>query len=241
MSNVSSKRNSKYYKIYEELKREIVSKEFVENEFLPTEIDLQKRYGVSRITIRSALQLLEADGYIKKVPGLGTIINSNKRTLQLNKLVSFNDEHSTSNTSSILVDFREEVAPEVVKHQLELSALEEVYINERIRIVDGERIGFQRVYVPKSYVELTKEDFNSPEVSLYNLFSEKSIMVERATEVIESVIADDVLASHLEVSVGMPLLYIKRITFDDNNRGIEYAQIYYRADRYRYEVQLNKE
>ena len=130
---MSSNSNSKYYQIYEELKKSIIAKKYVENDFFPTEVDLQKKYGVSRITIRSALQLLESDGYIKKVPGLGTIVNSNKRTLQLNRLISFNDEHREHITSSKLVDFRREPAPEKVRLQLKLSPMEEVYVNERIR------------------------------------------------------------------------------------------------------------
>ncbi|MBX9115527.1 GntR family transcriptional regulator [Enterococcus casseliflavus] len=237
---MSNNSNSKYYQIYEELKKSIIAKKYVENDFFPTEVDLQKKYGVSRITIRSALQLLESDGYIKKVPGLGTIVNSNKRTLQLNRLISFNDEHSEHITSSKLVDFRREPAPEKVRLQLKLSPMEEVYVNERIRIIDDENIGFQRVYVPKSYIELNEEDFNSPEASLYKIFENKSILIESATEIIESIVADDVLADHLKIKTGEPLLYITRNTIDDKNRNIEYAEIYYRADRYRYEIQLNR-
>ena len=65
----------KYQVIADEIKNKIISKEFQVGSLLPTEKDFQHRYSVSRYTIRQAMELLVADGYINKRKGSGSYVS----------------------------------------------------------------------------------------------------------------------------------------------------------------------
>lgn len=78
-----------YYSIYEEFKENILNGKFMPGDRLESERSLSQRYGVSRNTIRSTLNLLEKDGYIFKVQGKGNFIASQKMNQNLNTFYSF--------------------------------------------------------------------------------------------------------------------------------------------------------
>ncbi|XXL51530.1 GntR family transcriptional regulator [Mammaliicoccus lentus] len=68
----------KYLIVYDDLKELITKGKYSVGDLLPAEPFLQEKYNVSRVTIRHAIQLLEEDGYIKRIHGTGTIVLSQK-------------------------------------------------------------------------------------------------------------------------------------------------------------------
>lgn len=228
----------KYIAIYEELKQQIVNGDYRVGDPIPPEPELQKLYNVSRITVRHAIQLLVDEGYIQRIHGVGTIVMSQKESLQLQTLLSFSEENNGRAIRSSLVSFKANIpASSLVCSQLALPKGAEVSCHERLRWIDGIPIGFQRVYSP-SFVTLSSQELEGPDASLYKLFRQKGHVVTEAKETIESVIADRNIAEHLKVEESSPLLYVQRVTRDQRGRLIEYAEIFYRGDRYRYNVQL---
>ncbi|MFD1385996.1 GntR family transcriptional regulator [Oceanobacillus oncorhynchi subsp. oncorhynchi] len=228
----------KYIAIYEELKQQIINGEFVVGDLLPAEPELQKRYNVSRITVRNSVQLLVDEGYVQRIHGVGTIVLSKKESLQLQTLLSFSEENNGRAIESLLISFKENIqASPLVCSQLELPKGAMVSCHERLRLIDDVPIGFQRVYCP-DFIQLSSEELNAPDVSLYQLFRQKGYVINKAKETIESVIADKYLADYLKVPENSPLLYVQRMTEDQQGRLIEYAEIFNRGDRYRYNVQL---
>lgn len=228
----------KYLAIYEELKQEIINGEYPVGDLFPAEPDLQKRFNVSRITVRNAVKLLVDEGYVQRIHGVGTIVLSRKESLQLQTLLSFSEENGDRGVHSTLHSFKETVvADPMVCSQLELPKGATVSCHERLRWIGDSPIGFQRVYCP-SFIPLAAEELEAPDASLYKLLREKGFVVTNAKETIESVVADKQLAEYLKVEANKPLLYVQRVTRDQRDRLIEYAEIYYRGDRYRYNVQL---
>ena len=73
----------KYLAIYEELKQEIIHGNYPVGDPFPAEPDLQKRFNVSRITVRNAVKLLVDEGYVQRIHGVGTIVLSRKLQLIL--------------------------------------------------------------------------------------------------------------------------------------------------------------
>lgn len=228
----------KYLSIYEELKHQISNGIFPLGETFPPEPELQLLYNTSRITVRHAVQLLVDEGYLQRIHGVGTIVVSQKESLQLQTLLSFSEENKDVHSHSEMIAFEEHmVAPPLVCSLLKLPKGETVTYNERLRWTDDICIGLQRVYCP-SYIPISEEELGKPNGSLYELLKEKGFLVKSANETIESVIADERLATYLHVAKGSPLLFVQRVTKDQRDRLIEYAEIYYRGDRYRYSVQL---
>lgn len=228
----------KYIVIYEELKQHIINGDYQVGDSIPPEPELQKQYNVSRITVRHAIQLLVDEGYIQRIHGVGTIVISQKESLQLQTLLSFSEENNGRSIRSSLISFEKSItASSLVCSQLGLPKGAEVSCHERLRWIDGIPIGFQRVYAP-SFITLSSEELDGADVSLYKLFRQKGHVVTDAKESIESVIADKNIADHLKVKENTPLLYVQRVTRDQRGRLIEYAEIFYRGDRYRYNIQL---
>ena len=212
----------KYLSIYEDLKEEIINGTYPIGGLFPAEPELQTLFGVSRITVRHAVQLLVDEGYLQRIHGVGTVVVSQKESLQLQNLLSFSEEYKGAGVHS----------------KLNLSKGSEVSCHERLRWSDNSPIGFQRVYCPL-HLALTRNELIRPNVSLYQLFKEKGYSVKNANETIESVIADKKVADYLHVKEGSPLLFVQRVTKDQRDRIVEYAEFYYRGDRYRYSVQLH--
>lgn len=229
---------AKYVFIYEELKREITNGKFKVGESFPSEPELQERFGASRITVRHSVQMLVDDGYLQRIIGIGTIVISQKSSLQLRSLISFAEENKNIHSDTTTISSCAALEPDVlVSSKLGLSRGFLVSYQERLRWRDGIPISHQRVYCPQ-FIGLSKEELEDSKVSLYYLLKEKGYLVKDAEETIEAVVADEIYAKYLQVEVGSPLLFVQRVTKDEKHRIIEYAEIVYRGDMYRYKINL---
>ena len=228
--------NTKYILIYEELKKEIINGVFKVGETFPSEPELQERFGASRITVRHSVQMLVDDGYLQRIIGIGTVVISRKSSLQLQSLMSFSEENKKANAT--IISYDTETKPStLVSSKLKLSKDISVSCQEKLRWMDEIPIGYQRVYCPK-FVGLSEKALKDPNISLYKLLKEKGYVVKNAEETIESIVADTRYAEYLQIKEGAPLLLIQRVTRDEKERIVEYAEIIYRGDMYRYKVQL---
>lgn len=228
--------NTKYLLIYEELKKEIINGTYPVGETFPAEPELQKRFGASRITVRHSVQMLVDDGYLQRMSGIGTIVINQKSSLQLQTLMSFSEENK--NTVSTILSFQTSVKPStLVSSNLRLSNDLLVSCQERLRWANEVPISYQRVYCPQ-FIGLTEKELGDPNTSLYRLLKEKGYVVKSAQETIEAVLADAVYADYLQIEEGSPLLFVRRVTSDEKERVVEYAEIIYRGDMYRYKLQL---
>lgn len=228
--------NAKYLLIYEELKKEIINGTYSTGETFPSEPELQNRFGASRITVRHSVQMLVDDGYLQRIVGIGTVVINQKSSLQLQTLMSFSEENK--NATSTVLSFNTKVKPSiVVSSNLKLSNDLLVSCQERLRWVDGIPVSYQKVYCPQ-FTGLTEKELEDPNTSLYKLLKEKGYIVKNAQETIEAIVADKAYAEYLQIEEGGPLLLIRRVTSDEKERIVEYAEIIYRGDMYRYKLQL---
>jgi len=226
--------------IYNDLLKKIINEEYKENDKLPSEPELQSFYGVSRITVRRAIQDLQNDGYVEKLRGKGTIIKNKKISLNLQKLDSFTNESQGKgvSTTSELIRFEEIIPKERVKNRLKLGKNEKCYYIERIRKVFNLKIGVQRTYIVKNRgIKLNKKQFNE-NTSLYNLIKNCGININHAIENIEVRYADETIKKLLDLNSNLSLFYRERISYDKDNYLIEYSEMYYRSDEYKYIIKL---
>ena len=229
-----------YNKIYNELKDYILSKKLNEGEIFFSEKEIMNHFGVSRITVRKAMDLLENEGLIKKSSGKKTIVTSNKEILQAKVYNGFSRDNKSHKITSQLLDFSIINPDERIRSQLDLNKGEEVYKLSRIRSVENEIYGLNIAYIPKKYINLSKNDFVDEDSSLYALFERNNIVVSNATERIEAILSIKEMNEILSMSDHKPLLFIERTTKDRKNRIVEFVEIYYKSDKYKYEVKLSE-
>lgn len=233
-----NKSSPKYMIVYSDIYDKITSDFYGKNEVLPSEPELQKIYGVSRITIRRAMDELQNVGLIEKNPGIGTIVVSNKKILDLKNLSSFSEEHLDE--SNELVTFEKMLVPLDVQRSLKLKENDQVFKIERIRKEKDKKIGLHCAYVPADIIELSESDFVSEKSSLYEKFHENNIYLTNGYETIEAINASTEVQKLLKVSKNTPILYKERVSYS-GELPLEFVRMYYLGDMYKYQIDLEND
>jgi GntR family transcriptional regulator len=234
----------RWYQISERLRVALEKGEFVRGDALPSETALTKRFGVSRTTARSALDNLESAGLIERRSGRGSIVLPPKVDQPLNLLTSFGEDMRARGLRPGYRDVRTAVhrAGAEVAAALGVEPHTAVLRVDRIHLADDDPIALSSSYLAPAAVP---PDVTIAEGvlsgSLYAwLEREHGARIAGGSEVIESEVADAATAAALAVPVGAPLLVARRTARDATGAPIEYAVRHYRADRYRYRIELGR-
>jgi GntR family transcriptional regulator len=218
---------------------EKIENEMEENDKLDSEREICKKYGVSRTTVREALDELEKSKYIYKVQGKGNFISPRVVEQDLIKVSSFTEEMKKlgKNPTSKLLSFEITEANNKISRKLKIEENELVFKISRVRIADDIPMIYEITYLPyERFKELTKEMIK--EIPLYELFKNIfSVNITSAEEVIESVLINKLESVYLEIPQGQAGLKFERIAYEQKEI-IEYTITIARGDKYRYRVCL---
>lgn len=210
-------------------------------DMIPTERDLQDRYQVSRATVRSALDVLEQNGVIKRMQGVGTKLARAKIGPNISQLTSFTEDIQAKGMmpGSKTLEVSLVVPPDAVRESFSLADGDKVWYLQRLRLADDEPVGIHNLYIPPT-LEFAPQALREMS-SYYALLRDRhGIEVATATEIFTAKSAEAQEAELLGTKKGAALLMIQRTTFDDETRPIEYVDLLYRADRYEYTVHLSR-
>lgn len=228
-----------YRKVYTELKEKIKDKTYPPGSLLPTEIELEDYYSVSRTTIRRAIGLLAADGYLQARQGRGTEILDVSTTQKLNHISSTTETLSEKGykvtTQGMFIERIE--APAHVIEALDLSEGSFVYKIQRVQCADGAPIAIMVNYLKENVVPGI-DQYTNKFTSLYSFIEKQyNVIFRDATEYISAIAADFNESQILKVAVGSPLLRSKRISRNEHG-PFEYSVIKLLADKYEFSVYL---
>lgn len=231
-----------YLKVYRRLKEQIERGAYPVGTLLPTETSLQQEFGVSRTTVRKAVSLLVADGYIHVQQGRGTEVVSGVPAPHYYKFhnVTGIQEHFSAPDKPILVRNmyidRAFASPEAAE-ALELAPGAELYRIQRILCIDGRPFALVKNYVR---VDLAPElDRHQGEfLDLYGFLQQQyGVAFQSGREHISAAAAGFVESQLLEVEPGAPLLLCTRHARAEQG-PLEFAKTYLRPDRYDLVVQM---
>lgn len=229
-----------YHQIYVLLREQILGGVYADNGLVPTEQELTRRFGVSRITAKRALDDLAAEGLVVRRRGKGTTVASRVAVPAFSANISGLLENLLMmglKTKVKMIDFAYVPASEDVARALSLTAGTEVQRAVRVRSLDGAPLSFTTSYVPAALGRTygRKDLATKP---LLELLERAGVLIGSADQSIGAVLADSMVAPRLRVRVGSPLLSVTRTVFDQHARPVEYIAILYRPDRYRYRMKL---
>lgn len=233
----------KYHQLAQILRKKIESGEWLPKSSIPSERQLEALYGVSRPTIRQAIELLIREGYLYREHGKGTFVMPQKLQKGLLELTSFSEDLIKRGIvpGQEILEMDMETPPEKVRQLLDLPKDQKVLKIKRIRLGDNIPIGLQTSYLvlaPGQSIE--REELESAG-SLYKILHEKlHIIPWAADETLEVTSATTEEASLLKVTTGSPLLLNERVLWSQARKAVEYVKILYRGDRYRYTMRLTK-
>lgn len=231
-----------YYQIKELLKAKIESGEFQPHERLPSENELEQLFRVSRMTARRALSELENEGYVYREQGRGTFVAEPKLRQSLLRLTGFTEDMLARGLKPGARVLEVQVLREkTVTEKMGIPSDEELVKVQRIRLANDEPMALETSYVRRVLCPgLEEEDLNDR--SLYKTLNERyGIQLGKAHQTLEAKLADEFESQVLGIPVGRPVLHIERLTFlEDETTPVEYVRSTYRADRYRFYVELTR-
>ena len=224
----------------EELLRKLIeSPEYRNGEFLPKEVELANRLGVSRNTIRQATNKLEYEGLLVRKKGVGTTVAQRALSTGLDHWYSFTEEMLQQGVKVENIDLKVEKvkAEEKVARFFNIPLHRNVIKLSRLRGTNGEPfVYFESYFHPRIGLSET-EDFSKP---LYRLLEEKfGVVVVRSNEHISARLAG-MMAKKLKVDPQSAILLRERFVYDPGDRAIEYNVGYYRADKFTYSIDIKK-
>jgi len=199
---------------------------------LPAETDLASDFGVSRNTVREALDLLRGEGLVDRIPGTGTVVVAGKYPHSIDQL------QGLAETLDGRGQVRNEVrvsgivpAPTAVARRLRIEPGSEVVYLERRRLADDIPLSLDLTYVVRDLGEaLLGQDLAGNDVfALLEQLSGRAL--DRADLVLEAVAADSHTAAILEIPTGAPLLMIERLSHLEDGRPVDLEFIRVRGDR----------
>lgn len=224
-----------YYQLKEEIKNKIANGVWVVGQCIASERELSENCGVSRMTVRQALGELVQEGVLIREKGRGTFVCEPKVKQQ--DMMSFSEiiKKAGRDLETKVLEFEVIDTPEELA---DIFSVTKLYRVNRLRVVDGEPVANELVYIPCEYCGfLSQEDLKK---SLYKLLEEKGYIVERSDSSIAAIIMDDELQELFKVNKQVPLLKSHNVTYSTDSKILYVEDAIYRSDKYVLEVNISK-
>lgn len=233
-----------YHQIQHLLRHRIHSGLYLPGTQIPSEHDLSRELDVSRVTLREALRELVRENLLVKVQGKGTFVASNppKRLTPVRytgfleelqarvRQLKVNDVEVTE--SPVTAELREALQLDATTTRLTLI--------KRLRHIDNEPFSYTLNYLPIDIGARipVKDLYTLPLLKI--LQDDLKIPIVKARETIEAAPADPDTARRLGIPALYPVLHMTRVMYTTRERPFELVDIYYRADKYHYSVNLTR-
>ena len=207
---------------------------------IPSERQLSVELGVSRLTVRAALDELVREGHLSRRRGSGTFVTEPKIAQELT-MTSFTDDMIRRGLApaSRTLELRVVPAGARLGQMLHVSPGERIVAAKRLRLADGETMAIEELHVRESLVPgLTATDLEDH--SFYALLRERyGIVIDGGIQTIEPTVTNEEESAALGVPLHSPAFLFERITRDGGGEIVEYVRSIYRGDRYRLVTELS--
>ncbi|WP_307624274.1 GntR family transcriptional regulator [Streptomyces sp. V3I7] len=226
-----------YFQLSQQLESAVEHGDLAPGSLLGNEIELAARLGLSRPTVRQAIQTLVDKGLLVRRRGVGTqVVHSHvKRPLELSSLYDDLEAAGQRPATTVLVNTVVPASAEVAT-ALAVAEGSEVHRVERLRLAHGEPMAYLINHLPPGLVELDTAQLEA--TGLYRLMRAAGITLHSARQSIGARGATAREAERLAEAEGAPLLTMRRTTFDDTGRAVELGEHVYRPARYSFDFQL---
>ncbi|MGH8823597.1 MAG: GntR family transcriptional regulator [Jiangellaceae bacterium] len=229
---------AKYHSIRDEI-LDLVA-ELAVGDALPPERTLAPRFGVSRMTLRRAVEELVREGRLVRRHGAGTYVAEPKIAQGL-AVTSFSEDMRQRGAvpSSRTLDVDEVMAGAQLGRRLEISPGERVVRVVRLRLADDAPMALETLHVPRSIAPgLDGEALRDH--SFYDLLVQRyGVVLAGGVQTIEATVTDESESEYLQVPVHSPAFLFERVSRAVDGRVVEFVRSVYRGDRYQFRVELH--
>jgi GntR family transcriptional regulator len=222
-----------YYQLKEDIKHNIAKGVWKTGQCIDSERELSESYGVSRMTIRQALGELVHEGILVREKGKGTFVCDPK--VKQRDMMSFSEsiEKAKLKLETVVMNFERINTPPEVQ---DLLPFDEVYLINRLRIVENERVANEIVYIPCVYCGYMDEAILQG--SLYKLLESYGYSIDHSESSINAIVMTDYYKELFNVKDIAPLLKIYSKSMTSEGRLLFLEESVYRSDKYTLEVNI---
>ncbi len=224
-----------YVQLEEILRAKIDSGEWQPGDRIPSENELNRMYGISRMTARGVLNTLTNDGLVFRVPGKGTFVSSPKIETASPAYSGIREqlEGMGLETETKLLSASKIKAPTKIAKHLHISTDDDVYEIRRVRYVKGSPISLHTSWVPAELApDLIQHDTVNRQLCKV-LGEEYDLQMSLTEEQLESTVLSGEEADLLELAEGRPVLLLQDILYDQNEHPFEFTKIIFPGDKIR--------
>ncbi len=220
--------------VYEALRKHILEGVYSKGDLLPSENELCATYGVTRPTIRKALDKLVNDGFIVKRKGKGSIVKGTPKGIGILSIGGTTSALAQENLSTKII-IKPEIRPWEEAFSFSISEREKEFgcIHlERLRLINDEPVFYDITKIPNiNLPRFTSRNFENK--SLFNIMREyHQIEVTGGEQKIQAILATDKLQNYFNVSKDQPIIQLDR-KIDTNRPDFSfYSQVFCNADKY---------
>ncbi|MDZ7802180.1 MAG: GntR family transcriptional regulator [Trueperaceae bacterium] len=229
-----------YLQLHERMQHAIRRGELEAGRALPPERTLATTLGLSRMTVRRAVELLVEDGLVVRRQGSGTFVRRPSLEQTFDRVLGFTDEaHALGFTpGTTLLRARRARASAEAAARLGIPSGAHVLTVTRLRTADGEPLALQTATLAPAYADLSLPRLRRNE-SLYRTLREQfALAPHRARQSVSARLPTRTEQGRLALGPTDPVLALERITYDAAGHAFEFVRSAYRGDRYRLALDL---
>lgn len=208
---------------------------------LPRERELAEALGVSLAPVRQAMADLTKEGYVERTRGKGTFIRDRKLVEKIQILGSFHESVRRQGLNATVKVLSSEFAepPPVVAAALALRGLE-AWCLRRLAVLDGDPLALLTAWLPPRYARgVSDQDLGTG--SLYEALAQvHGVEMTSADNIVEVDRAGLEQAELLGLAPGSPVLRVIGITRNQRDRPVEYSDVLYRPERFRFAIESRR-
>jgi GntR family transcriptional regulator len=210
-------------------------------EAIPSERQLSVDLGVSRLTVRAAIDELVREGFLVRRRGSGTFVREPKIAQELT-MTSFSEDmrRRGMRPGSKTISLTTTMAGAYLGRCLHVSPSERIVVVQRLRLADGESMAIETLHVRESLVPgLTGQDLERN--SFYELLADRyGITIVGGVQTIEPTVTNEEESAALGVPLHSPAFLFERTTRAESGEIVEFVRSIYRGDRYRLVTELSR-
>ena len=226
-----------YYQVSSRLETAIQSGTIPQGARLENELAIAKRLGLSRPTIRRAIQELVDKGLLVRRRGIGTQVVQGQVRRQVALTSLYEDLQDSNHTPGTLILVHEIIpATELVSSKLSVEPGSMILHVRRVRSSDNVPVAILENYLPSEFIDISREQLE--ERGLYQTIRNRGITIRIAKQTIGARSATGDESIFLDIEKKGPVLTMDRVALDNAGRAIEFGHHCYRPDLYSFETTL---
>jgi len=228
-----------YAQLEEILRLSIVTGKWKVNQSVPSENELSKTYGLSRMTVRSVITCLVQEGLLYRVQGKGTFVSTPKISTTSPAYQGIREqlEKQGYTTGTKLLENTHILPNSKIADILGILPNDEVVFIRRVRYADEIPVSIHTSYLPTGLCPVVSDELLEKEQLCTILKDGYDLSADSVSETLESVLATEDEAKLLEIQKGYPLLLLDEINQTRDGKVFEYTKIAFRGDK----IKLNFE